>query len=97
VLLVVARATSPPDVDVVLWRRTRLVSLRQFALADALVSRGALAVFALFVLLLLLIAVGQGALLCCAVLTLGLVLVFCAAMPGATNAPSPTTIAVIRW
>ena len=45
--------------------------------------------------LMLLIAGGQGALVRCVVLTL--VLVFCAAMSGATNAPSPTTIAVIRW
>ena len=67
----------------------------------SLVSRGTLMKFVLLeslmrlMLLMLLIAGGQGALVRCVVLTL--VLVFCAAMPGATNAPSPTTIAVIRW
>jgi hypothetical protein len=93
------RSTSPADVDVVVRLRTRLVSpLKQFALAHALVSRATLVsrgTLAMFVLFVPLIAAGQGALLRCVVLTL--VPVFCAATPGATNAPSPTAIAVIRW
>jgi hypothetical protein len=99
----VPRSTLPPEVVVVVPLRTRLESpLRQFVLVDArdadesavllvsLVIRAAL-----LESVMLLIAVGHGPLLRCAVLVL--LLVFCAAIPGATNAPSPTTIAVIRW
>jgi hypothetical protein len=67
----------------------------------SVVSRGTLMTLVLLVSLIPLmrlmplIAGGQGARLRCVVLTL--VPVFCAATPGATNAPSATAMAVIRW